>query len=230
MSLVYFSPRLRSLHPSVHIGLVALSNALKSHGPSLGLQLPIRAVVAGGAIAVLKFGARISTHDVDFALDANQIELENAIQQLADHVTIQLCAGDQDSTLGKFWFNPAMSYYLNTEPYRGAYKEALQQNEVLFQSDSLVLYIAPWKFQLYRKIARVAKALWNNGERRVNDIEDAVDLIYRFNTQLGRNLTLDEVKRWYSDPAAKMGHKRTREAAGVISERYRAKYGGKFSL
>ncbi|OJT06328.1 hypothetical protein TRAPUB_2790 [Trametes pubescens] len=85
-------------------GLVALSAALRVQGPVLGFQLPIRAVVVGGAIAVLKFYTRTTTHDVDFALDANLI-------QLADGVTL---SGEQgERTLDKFWFNPAMSFYLN---------------------------------------------------------------------------------------------------------------------
>lgn len=72
---------------------MALSEALRVQGPELGLQLPIRAVVAGGAVAVLKFGGRTITQDVDFALDANQVDLEDAIQRIADGITLYNTTG-----------------------------------------------------------------------------------------------------------------------------------------
>lgn len=209
---------------------MALSEALRVQGPELGLQLPIRAVVAGGAVAVLKFGGRTITQDVDFALDANQVDLEDAIQRIADGITLYNTSDGPEQSLFKYWFNPAMSFYLNGKPYRGAYQEGLAQGEMLFHSDSLELYIAPWKFQLYRKVGRVVKTLWQNGERRQTDIDDTVDLIHQFNAQRQQPVTLNEVKGWYKDPGAKLDHKVAQDAARIISERYRAKYGGNFTL
>lgn len=211
-------------------GLVALSDALRIQAPQLGLQLPIRAVVAGGAIAVVKFGTRTSTHDVDFGLGANQIKLENLIQQIADGVSAPAADGVRAHNLFNFWFNPAFSFYLNGPAYQGTYAEALRQGEVFFRSDSLELYIAPWKFQLYRKMGRVTKALWQTKERRLTDIEDTVDLIHQFNTRRKQPLTFNELRGWYQDPSTKLDHPVAQEAARIISERYRAKYGGNFRL
>lgn len=226
----FFLPRLTIARTCT--GLVALSDALRVRAPQLGLQLPIRAVVAGGVVAVVKFGARTNTHDVDFALNAGQIDLENLIQRVADEVSEapHPTDGVQEHNLFKYWFNPAMSYYLNGPAYQGAYTEALQQGEVLFRSDALELYIAPWKFQLYRKMGRVTKALWQTKERRLTDIEDTVDLIHQFNTRRKQPLTLNELRGWYQDPSTKLDHQVAQEAARIVSERYRAKYGGNFRL
>ncbi|OJT06329.1 hypothetical protein TRAPUB_2791 [Trametes pubescens] len=79
-------------------------------------------------------------------------------------------------------------------------------------------------------MGRVTKALWQNGERRLTDIEDTVDLIRRFNTQRNQPLTLDELRGWYRDSSTKLDHQIAKEAARIVSERYRAKYGGRFSL
>ncbi|KAI0645623.1 hypothetical protein C8Q79DRAFT_704105 [Trametes meyenii] len=125
-------------------------------------------------------------------------------------------AGCPGSNFDKYWFSPAMNFYLNANSYRGAYKEALEQNEVLYRSDSLVLYVAPWKFQLYRKLSRVAKSIWQGVDLRSADVNDAADLIHRFNVELGRHLTFQDVQSWYQDPAAKLESQAARQAARQI--------------
>ncbi|KAI0645652.1 hypothetical protein C8Q79DRAFT_1010588 [Trametes meyenii] len=74
----------------------------RRHGP--WAHPPVRAIVAGGA----------STLDVDFAVDAGQAALEDAPTKPAASDRVRRPAGDID--LGHYWFNPAMSFYLNGAP------------------------------------------------------------------------------------------------------------------
>ncbi len=210
----------------MHTGLNALSDAIGENYESLGLTqdaLPIRAMVAGGALAVLKFGTRTSTLDVDFALDAPQGALEESLVKLAATNAVRRVNGP-DGDLGHYWFNPAVRFYAHMAPYGTTYADALAQGEVVFETKHLVLYAMPWRFQLFRKLARMSRDVRCGLEVRATDVQDAGNILWHMREKEGREVTFEEVCGWYADPGARM----SKEAAGLVAESYREQYGGSF--
>ncbi|EIW63381.1 uncharacterized protein TRAVEDRAFT_56410 [Trametes versicolor FP-101664 SS1] len=208
----------------IEAGLHALSDAIGTNIASLGLTqdaLPIRAMVAGGALAVLKFNTRASTLDVDFALDASQGALEESLVRLAATDAVRRV---NDGDLGHYWFNPAVRFYAHMPPYGATYAAALAQDEVVFAAEHLVLYAMPWRFQLFRKLARMSRDVRCGLEVRATDVQDAGNILWHLREKEGREVTFEEVCGWYADPGARM----SKEAAGLVAESYRERFGGSF--
>jgi Nucleotidyl transferase of unknown function (DUF2204) len=132
-----------------------LSELLPTHAAAHDVDLPISAVVAGGAVAVYKYGSRAATRDVDFFTDDG--EKNEAIEDAAEKVAEQLGWNKKG-----LWINASLSAVVgNHDPDEEdlVYNNAIADDDnIIYQSTNLILYHAPPQWMLLRKLIRLSTA------------------------------------------------------------------------
>jgi hypothetical protein len=164
------------------IGLNMISGALPAAASANNLQIeyPIRILVAGGAVSVLKYQSRPTTHDVNFYHPDEG--LRRVLVQLGcDVARIKEWQG------AFYWFNDAVENIINGDPeYSGVFARSLAGGETVYASDILLLIAVDPLWQLHRKVSRISKGLRLGTGSHEEDMADALYLLGLFQRHEGR--------------------------------------------
>ncbi|KZV73907.1 hypothetical protein PENSPDRAFT_682459 [Peniophora sp. CONT] len=158
-----------------------------------GQNQPIRLLVVGGALAVLRWRNRPTTPDVDiYAEDAAGWERVHGASRAAG---ARLGWGAYD------WLNDRAARLIQADGAMSAWAaHALAPNAratVIYQSRSVMLIAAPWALQLQQKLRRLTGGALVGGQREV-DVADAVELVREVCAELGRPIRASEVLGWHA--------------------------------
>ncbi|EUC67362.1 DUF2204 family protein [Rhizoctonia solani AG-3 Rhs1AP] len=170
----------------ISLGFELISAHLKNNPPQV--RLPLRIVVAGGAVSTLLFRNRKATKDVDFW--APDRETNIVVSEAGREVARRL---DYDP----FWLNNNMSVFIDTQhTHVGFYERALSQNVTLYESDQIMVYAADWRYQLVQKIVRIETM--PKGPVRGAQLSDVVYLAKAIMDREGRReMWRNYVRGWY---------------------------------
>ena len=191
--------------------LSAALSLMADHLVSKGLSLTVLAV--GGAVNVMLLKSRRTTHDVDFfGTNINNEErahLSDAAKYAETH---------SNTPLGGEWFNNHAQLWLNRDVHCLVTRQALEQNEAIFERRGLRILAAPWNFALCGKIDRLLKP----AEVRPYDKSDAVAYLHHYvQRNQGHPVLLEDIRTWCSQYRKQY----TRGAALSINERHRLIHG-----
>lgn len=128
-------------------------------------------ITLGGATNTLLLQNRPSTHDIDFLganLNDDQCRLLGRAARYAERRS--------PTPLGREWFNNAWILWIPVEVHRRITREAIDQDEIVFQGRGLKVVAAPWKFAFCCKMNRLAR---NTQGGRTQDLSDAVSYLHR---------------------------------------------------
>ncbi|THH20983.1 hypothetical protein EW146_g479 [Bondarzewia mesenterica] len=198
-------------------GLDMISSELVAAVSSSGLQidLPLRIMVAGGAVSVLKYKTRETTRDVDFyhpSADVRKILLK-----------LGKSVADAKNWEGAFyWFNEALVNIIEGDPaYSAVFANSMNSKDTVYSSESIVLVPVDINWQLHRKISRVSKYIRLTLGIRIEDMDDALYLLHLFHSSKGRALKKSEFRQMYSESTTA----RISDAAiAHIADTYRHRY------
>ncbi|KAJ7187156.1 hypothetical protein C8R46DRAFT_1207123 [Mycena filopes] len=184
-------------------GLNFISEWLDHNKPGETFQI----VVAGGTCSVLLFKNRDKTKDVDiFSPDATVLR---DVLQAGRRYTQTGGLSDAD------WINAEMIAHISG--LRGSDQlltNSITQNVLLYDSPSLQVFAADWKYQAVGKIKRALDY------KDSKDISDAVEIVRRLNRQSGHLQSLAEMQTWYE-----YGALLTTKHLEFINAAYNQKYG-----
>jgi hypothetical protein len=147
--------------------------------------------IIGGAVNTLLLRNRRTTHDIDFFrtnIDNNQRRLLGQAASYAERQSL--------SPLGASWFNNENEVTLyDLDVHRKVTREALAQNEIVFQTKGLKVIASPWEFAFCAKVSRFARGRRRGA--RPYDLADAVSYLRRYiQRRRGRPVSTREIKAW----------------------------------
>ncbi|TVY14152.1 hypothetical protein LARI1_G007779 [Lachnellula arida] len=149
---------------------------------------PINIVTIGGFLAVTYFKNRNATGDLDYIIDPQwaqddeiKVPLKVAINSVAKKENFE---GD--------WMNDSLQIWASAEASKTIFEQAYKQGILLFDSESLKVWAAPFEWALERKVRRVAYS--DRGDKKV-DMEDALALFKHFRKANGRPLDMEYFRK-----------------------------------
>ncbi|KAL4797426.1 hypothetical protein BDV19DRAFT_45306 [Aspergillus venezuelensis] len=160
--------------PGQSLDVNAIQEALQALDEELGrfdfivAFAPIKLITAGGFLAVNYLRNRDTTKDLNYLLDpewATDEDIKGPIEQAILRVSQRL--GIREN-----WANENMSSYVTKETRIHLFRKALKQNIMLYRGDNVIIYAAPIKWALKRKI----RWMFTPGQDRNVDI-DMSDLL-----------------------------------------------------
>lgn len=183
---------------------------------------PIRIMVTGGAVSVLKFQSRATTHDVDFLLDPNVDAAADYRKAFFDAIQT---AGDMIQAF-RGWMNDDTRIFITYQQRMDLFLESVEQNTLLYEGTNLVAYVGKYEWSLETKLSRISMALdpSNKLDLRLTDIEDCakiVEILIARNGD-GQPLTREYIKGL--DFAGYSGNI-TDKAISAVAEEFENKYG-----
>ncbi|MFI5421443.1 MAG: hypothetical protein ACHQ1H_10800 [Nitrososphaerales archaeon] len=176
--------------------------AFKHISNELEKQIPdqvVRVLVSGGTCSVMYLGNRDKTKDIDFFIP--------------DPTIIEIISGSQASLPWDLrqrwpenWINAEMAGFAMMPNCEDLYDNSIANNVVLYQSNSLVVYAADWKFQLIGKITRayqmeLLKDQVQSMDREGKDLKDAVSILQVLIQENNGPLDGSVVRSWYNGSA-----------------------------
>ncbi|KAJ7101401.1 hypothetical protein B0H15DRAFT_1017842 [Mycena belliarum] len=184
-------------------GLEFISTWLEDRRPGQVFNI----VVSGGTVSVLLFKNRKKTKDVDiFSPDADVLrEVLEAGRRY----------NRENDDMPPMWINAEIVAYING--LRGSdslLPNSIAQDVVLFESPSLVMYAADWRYQLVGKMQRA----FDYNDKK--DISDAVEILHQLVSQTGKQQRLSEIQTWYE-----YGIMLKTEHMEFINKAYHTRYG-----
>ncbi|TDL27956.1 hypothetical protein BD410DRAFT_894091 [Rickenella mellea] len=188
-------------------GLRHVSEFIKKNN-SKRLTLPINLIVAGGAVSVLVLHNRPATHDVDYwASDDDEMLL---VEKAGEMTAAQL---DYDEA----WLNADMSTFIDCDPAHCDFeKNSIEQNILVFKSDSLRVYVADWKYQLTQKLMRMTST--QNPEPK--ELSDAVAILQMIVQGMDEKaLSKESIRAWYP-----YGYMIKDDTLSAVQEAYMSKF------
>lgn len=194
-----------------------MSVALRTAATAGNLQIdyPLRVMVIGGAISVLKHRSRLTTHDVDFYHP--NVAVMKFLVKLGGEVS------KAKGWNGAFyWFNDAVANIIDGDiEYSQVFSRSLRSNEAIYASHDLVLVPVDPYWQLHRKVARVSKGLRLGTGVRPEDMHDALYLLHQHLTSNNKPMTKSEFRNIYpNSTTAKISD----TAIENVANAYRAHY------
>ena len=167
-------------------------------------------ITVGGAVNTILLRNRQTTHDVDF-LGSNMDRDQHGILMRA--AAVAKCHGQ----LAHGWFNNEVSLGLPAKALQKVIREAIAQDEVVFQMRGLKVIAAPWEFQLCGKMNRHACG----DIMRPYDISDAVSYLRRYiQTHDNEPVSVRTIRRW----TVSYYKKTNRTIIGQIAQEYKRIY------
>ncbi|KAI9756675.1 MAG: proteasome component pup2 [Chaenotheca gracillima] len=148
----------------------------------------ITVIAVGGAVNTILLQSRQSTRDVDFF----GCNISNQQRVLLDEASNY--AGRRSKVpLGGQWFNNQTMLWIPPDIHRRVTREALDQNEIVFQKRGLKVVAAPWNYAFCGKMNQLARGT----EARPYDIPDAVSFLRHHIQRRGkRPVRGNIVKQW----------------------------------
>ncbi|KAL4929250.1 uncharacterized protein BDV17DRAFT_262187 [Aspergillus undulatus] len=140
--------------PGQSLDANAIQEALQALDEELGrfdfivAFAPIKLITAGGFLAVNYLKNRETTKDLNYLLDpewATDEDIKAPLEQAILRVS-------QRFTFRENWANENMASYVTKETRIHLFRKALKQNIILFRGDNVIIYAAPIKWALKRKI------------------------------------------------------------------------------
>lgn len=147
----------------------------------------ITVIAVGGVVNTMLLQNRQSTHDVDFF----GTNINNRQRILLDEAA-KYAERKTSTPLGGEWFNNQTMLWMPPDVQRKVTREALEQNEVVFQKRGLKVLAAPWNYAMCGKINRLVRG----DEARPYDLTDAVSYLRCFIQRHGGPIPVARVKRW----------------------------------
>ncbi|KAH7102935.1 hypothetical protein BKA62DRAFT_655516 [Auriculariales sp. MPI-PUGE-AT-0066] len=197
-------------HDIIH-GLKALSKYIPQDPSYKGLQIPI--VVSGGTCSVLFLKSRKSTLAIDyFTCNPDHIQIIGDAARMANR--------RETARHPYAWMNPDMlGFVANNEGCETVFDDSVRQGEVLFESPSLVVYAADWRFQLVGKMQRAYADA--DDEAQQDDLADAVSILHLLvQRRGGDSIAKEELRRWYS-----YGLSMEEAEFALVATAYKARHG-----
>ncbi|KAL4943862.1 hypothetical protein BDV06DRAFT_220823 [Aspergillus oleicola] len=160
--------------PGQSLDANAIQEALQALDEELGhfdfivAFAPIKLITAGGFLAVNYLKNRDNTKDLNYLLDpewATDEDIKGPLEQAILRVSQRL-------GIRETWANENMSSYVTKETRIHLFRKALKQNIMLYRGDNVIIYAAPIKWALKRKI----RWMFTPGQDRKVDI-DMSDLL-----------------------------------------------------
>ncbi|VDB87901.1 unnamed protein product [Peniophora sp. CBMAI 1063] len=180
-----------------------------------GQTHPIRLLVVGGAVSVLRWRNRPTTQDVDvYPEDAASWERVHAASRTAG---VRLNWGAFD------WLNNRAARFIDADGAmrqwagRGFVPDGRQT--VVYQSRALILIAMPWNLQLQQKLRRLTGGALIGGQREA-DMIDAVELVREVCTEHRRGISATEVLNWHAVNRLGINW----DVMATVSARYRGRY------
>ncbi|KAF8157119.1 hypothetical protein B0H34DRAFT_487541 [Crassisporium funariophilum] len=201
---------LRRLQSFAHVPIIRkdgleykdMETAFNHISKELEKQVPdqvVQILVSGGTCSVMYHRNRNSTKDIDFFIP--------------DPTLIEIIAGSQASLPRDLrqrwpenWINAEMAGYAMMPGCEDLYANSIANNVVLYQSDSLVVYAADWKFQLIGKIMRAyqmesLKEHVQSMDRTGKDLKDAISILQILIKENNGPLDGSVLRSWYNGSA-----------------------------
>ncbi|KAK7042426.1 hypothetical protein R3P38DRAFT_2890419 [Favolaschia claudopus] len=179
-------------------GFNYISQWLERENPGKTYQI----VSAGGACSVLVFKNRKKTKDVD-VYTPNADDLAAVLAAGRDYVRY---SGAPPS-----WIN--IAYVANNRGGDTLFDNSVRQRVLLYESATLQVFAADWRFQLVGKIVRAGNF------EDPKDIKDAVSILRILVEERGGMLKLSEMRDWYESGALIRP-----EHVELINKEYESKY------
>ena len=158
-----------------------MANYIDSKGQSITI------ITLGGAVSTVLLQSRSTTHDVDFFgtnLDNQQRRLLGAAAKYAEN--------HSHSPLGRDWFNNHTMVLLPADVHERITREALQQDEVVFEQRGLKVIAATWNYALCAKMDCLSKPYSD----RPHDLHDAVVYLHSHIQKQGGPVRVAQIKEW----------------------------------
>ena len=156
---------------------------------------------SGGACSVILLKNRSATHDIDFF--STNPEVIEAVMEAKNSAPNSI-----KNEWPSDWINAEMiGFVSNQAGCETLYQDSIDANVILFQSESLVVYAADWRFQLAGKIARAYQmsqlsTTVQAQEREGKDLSDAVSILHLLISQRDQLLSKADLLTWYADGPA----------------------------
>lgn len=142
-----------------------------NNNPFLTAFASIEVVTAGGFFAVWYLKSRKATGDLDYIIDPEwssddeiKIPLREAVFEVARKLKID-----------RKWMNEEMSLFTTSATDKRLFKEAREQNIVLFEGINLLVRAAPIEWALERKLRRIFAS--GRDRKAELDMSDAVAML-----------------------------------------------------
>ncbi|RWA09837.1 hypothetical protein EKO27_g5265 [Xylaria grammica] len=148
-----------------------LSHAIKKSDILMAVA-PIRYISFGGAVSVKVFQSRESTEDIDILLDPSVESVTIYKDEIRRAISAAATKGNYESD----WFSDACRLFIAEAKRPKLFQKSLQQNVVLYKSESLVIYAASFDCALERKLRRLDSNLADRDHSI--DLSDAVSLVH----------------------------------------------------
>ncbi|KAI1388825.1 uncharacterized protein F4822DRAFT_259240 [Hypoxylon trugodes] len=179
-------------------------------------QVTIRVVAVGGAINVLYFQSRETTHDVDFFLGNSRSPQNHVLGDAARYANKAFY-----NELGTEWFNNSNQICIPGKIQKGLADAAIKQDAIVYSGEGanggLVIYAAPWSYAFCGKLDRLCGDNPNS-----YDLEDAIEYLNEYlYTKREHWVPLHRIARWCKTYQKKV----TREVIRQIDDAYYARFG-----
>lgn len=176
---------------------------------------PIRLIAAGGFLAVKYLQNRESTADVDYLIDP-EFEREKEIRRGLDNAIVSVAL---QQSYNRKWMNNDMAIFVSRPSRQTLFKNALEQNIMLFQGENLEILAAPIEWALERKLRRIYNG--GRGRKAEMDMADAVAFLRYLRTRDNGPLVLESVRTMNLNGFDVVPDKRTMY---LVTCEYRKKY------
>ncbi|OAA63466.1 hypothetical protein SPI_03629 [Niveomyces insectorum RCEF 264] len=156
----------------INQGLITLDHVISNQELLMSVA-PIRIMVTGGVLAVLRLHVRSATEDVDFILDPN---VDAAEEYRAEFFQAINTVSDAVEGLPTGWLNDHVRVFIPTDKRMELFLSSVDQNIVIYKGENLVVYASKLDWALESKLARI-ETLKPGHDKRNTDISDAVEMI-----------------------------------------------------
>ena len=144
-------------------------------------------IAVGGAVNTILLQSRETTHDVDFINPSATPQQMRLLQRAASAAIAQISI-----RLGDNWLNNTTTLYLSSQLQDELGREAIAQNDIVFQEPGLTVLAAPWRYALCAKIDRMGSP-----NRRPYDSGDAATYLRRhIASNKGRPALFKDLRDW----------------------------------
>lgn len=154
---------------------------------------------------------RTTTHDVDFFHEDYRSPELNLLNEAG-----QYAISHSQVPLGSTWLNNTTILHVPIALQTRLAREAVQQNEIVFQEPGLTVHAAPWEYALSAKLDRMHKP-----NRRSYDLDDATIYLRRYiEKHTVPGVSINDVREW----AARYGTRATDAVVREIDVHYHEQY------
>ena len=119
--------------------------------------------------------------------------------------------------LGGEWFNNQAILWLPPNVHHRVTKEALEQDDVVFETRGLKVIAAPWNYALCGKMNRLVRP----NEVRRYDVTDAASYLHQYILKHGGPVSPAQIKQWCQAYQKDTSN----DAIRAVAKKYRRRYG-----